>query len=533
MTGCGNSTVPPLTPQSQPTPTQNPPNYSETLTTLESNQNIQLDPATTYDLSTTLSVQNLNNVTLNGNGARIVMHDPTAGFLQFRSCSNITVANLTLDYDPLPFTQGTITAVDTRTFQVTLDPGFPDIMQPYFLNAPDKWGLLRERKQPLQVKQGAANVYPLTGWTQNGTTYTLTTNGTSTAAMQPGDAYVQLARYDGSPAFAARVCSNVTYQGITIHASPAAGFIALNCSAMSYLNNRIQPLGQRHHSTCADGIFQVQGSQGPIIEGNIISTNGDDGIIVKTIGANETGHTPDNKTFTLQSATTQTFLMAQGDRLEVYNPNTGRLLGSAQITALSNNRATLDTAIPGVTPACYFYNQNQCLSGFSIRNNQLISNRRWGIFCCGRNGTIAQNNVLNSNAQGLMLMNADQGMQDEGGLAPANITIQNNTFTDCFLQTPGSLSTIQGIISMVTIFKDPGRATNPVDDRLNRNLTLSNNTVTGGPTPALNIQCADGILVENSSLSTIQINNANNVTIANTPTNLQSNPLNVTNLTVR
>jgi hypothetical protein len=489
----------------------------------------------------------VGNFTLNGNGARLVVTNPEVGLLSLRNCSNITLENFTLDYDPLPFTQGTITAISGPTsFQVTLQAGFPSLSQSWFSSAPEKWGLLRDSSQPLRVKAGALNVYPLQTWQGSGSAFNITTSGSNIAAMAVGDTYVQLARRDGSAAFQASGCQSVTYQNITIHASPAAGFIALNSSQMVYRNNQIVPATGRFHSTCADGIFQVQGAVGPVIENNTISTNGDDGIIVKTLGGHAASQSGDHKTFSVQSATSGPFTMNVGDVLEVYDPQAGSLLGSGRIESLSGGQATLDTAIPGVTPECYFYNQNQCLSNFTVRGNQLISNRRWGIFCCSRNGLIGQNQVTNSNAQAVMLMNADQGMQDDGGLAPANVTIRNNTFTDCFLQAPGALSDIQGILSLVTIgkaAKQPvgSRQTTPVNWRGNRSISISNNTFDGFThPPALSLQCADGVTVSDNAFlrgsggPTVLLNNANNVTFSNnglSAAQVQSNAANTTNVT--
>lgn len=489
----------------------------------------------------------VGNFTLAGNGARIIVTNPEVGLLSLRNCANITLENLTLDYDPLPFTQGTVTNVTGPTqFQVALQPGFPSLSESWFLSAPEKWGLLRDSSQPLRVKAGALNVYPLASWQGAGSVFNVTTNGSSTGSMAVGDTYVQLARRDGSAAFQATGCQAITYQNITINASPAAGFIALNSSQMVYRNNQIVPASGRFHSTCADGIFQVQGAVGPLIEGNTISTNGDDGIIVKTLGAHASTQTADHKTFTLQSATSGPFTMKVGDMLEVYDPQAGALLGSGQIVSLNGSQATLDAAISGVTPECYFYNQNECLSNFTVRGNQLISNRRWGVFCCSRNGLIGQNTILNSNAQAIMLMNADQGMEDDGGLAPANVTIRNNVFTDCFLQAPGSLSNIQGILSLVTIGKGANqpagsRQTVPVAFRGNRNITVSNNTFDGFVhPPALSLQCADGVTVSDNLFQrgatgpVVLLNNANNLTFHNngiTSAQVQSNASNTTNVT--
>ncbi|MBX3172593.1 MAG: GNAT family N-acetyltransferase [Candidatus Eremiobacteraeota bacterium] len=94
--------------------------YAQTLSHLQSNQRIELEPGRTYALNATLLGQSLDNVTLNGNGAHILMNAPTAGFMQLKGCSNVTVANLTVDYDPLPFTQG------TGSLSLKLRPWSPD-----------------------------------------------------------------------------------------------------------------------------------------------------------------------------------------------------------------------------------------------------------------------------------------------------------------------------------------------------------------------------------------------------------------------
>src|SRR5262249_4716385 len=55
--------------------------------------------------------------------------------LLISSSSNVTIRDLSIDYDPLPFTQGTITGFDRAALQimVKVDPGYPD--DPTFLAA--------------------------------------------------------------------------------------------------------------------------------------------------------------------------------------------------------------------------------------------------------------------------------------------------------------------------------------------------------------------------------------------------------------
>jgi len=67
------------------------------------------------------------DVTLDGRGALLLVSPTNRAFLLLR-CRRVTVRRFRIDYDPLPFTQGDITAVDREagTFDVRLHDGYPD-----------------------------------------------------------------------------------------------------------------------------------------------------------------------------------------------------------------------------------------------------------------------------------------------------------------------------------------------------------------------------------------------------------------------
>jgi len=53
---------------------------------------------------------NINNLTIEGNGSELIGHDYATMF-SFTECNNLTINNLTVDWDPLPFTQGKVVEV--------------------------------------------------------------------------------------------------------------------------------------------------------------------------------------------------------------------------------------------------------------------------------------------------------------------------------------------------------------------------------------------------------------------------------------
>jgi hypothetical protein len=86
----------------------------------------------TYRITRPLAFKALHGFELNGNGAQLI-NTTRGSTLTISGSSHVTVRDLTIDYDPLPFTQGTIAAFDKAALQITVkvDVGYPD--DPAFL----------------------------------------------------------------------------------------------------------------------------------------------------------------------------------------------------------------------------------------------------------------------------------------------------------------------------------------------------------------------------------------------------------------
>ncbi|MFR0772351.1 MAG: hypothetical protein ACLSH3_00425 [Alistipes finegoldii] len=69
---------------------------------------------------------NLTDVHINGNGSTVICSNQEQAF-SFYNCVRVELRDLTIDYDPLCFTQGEITAVaeDGSWFDVRIDKGYP------------------------------------------------------------------------------------------------------------------------------------------------------------------------------------------------------------------------------------------------------------------------------------------------------------------------------------------------------------------------------------------------------------------------
>ena len=100
----------------------------------------------TSSASHSLFVTTANNIVFEGNGAEIRNHNPSIGFFEVRSCTNVIFKNLNFDYAVLPFTQGIVTSknLSNNTFTVRIDDGFPLLSESYFTDAPERWGCLKD-----------------------------------------------------------------------------------------------------------------------------------------------------------------------------------------------------------------------------------------------------------------------------------------------------------------------------------------------------------------------------------------------------
>src|SRR6202047_2278954 len=87
----------------------------------------------TYRINRPLAFKGLHGFELNGNGAQLI-NTTRGSTMTISGSSHVTVRDLTIDYDPLPFTQGTVAAFDKAALQITVkvDAGYPD--DPAFLD---------------------------------------------------------------------------------------------------------------------------------------------------------------------------------------------------------------------------------------------------------------------------------------------------------------------------------------------------------------------------------------------------------------
>lgn len=184
-----------------------------------------------------LVLHDLRNVTILADGVEMICTETTRA-LTITHCTNLTVRGLVIDYDPLPFTQGRITALsrDKTVQDIELFEGYPPADTAYNF----KYEIFRPGTRTLRCSDRyVQSVNAL----DSHRLQILAPRENADSPEQIGDLIVIGSRFapHGSAAHAVELshCSNVRLEKIDLFASNCFGFIESDCDATVYYQCRI------------------------------------------------------------------------------------------------------------------------------------------------------------------------------------------------------------------------------------------------------------------------------------------------------
>ena len=193
--------------------------------------------AATYRLNETLRLRKLKDFTIDGRGAKLLMTSYVAA-MHIEQCEELTIRNLTVDYDPLPHTQGTVLGVDVenKLTRLRLHPGYP---RPTNLTPIQAYPFSADRRQ---YKEGVNEHYgsrliPR----EDPAEYDLWTHEPP-VDFSAGD--LVALRFGRYPCFWIRLTRNLTFETVTVNAAASLVFVARSCTGLQrYKDVRILPGG--------------------------------------------------------------------------------------------------------------------------------------------------------------------------------------------------------------------------------------------------------------------------------------------------
>lgn len=390
-----------------------------------------------------LAISGATDLVLRGVGpeTRLLVTDPKAGAVDLSASKRVGLRDLTIDYDPLPFLQGTVRAIDlgAGSFDLEVAEGYPTPDAPNFVGAAEpygKWGMIID-PATRRIRSGTPDHYMTPKWSHvQGRVYRFQTTAEhyrlGLAHMRIGDSYVHLARGYGSAVFA-QGCEGVRIEGVRIHASPglAVGLVANRDEALVRGLEVVFPEGSdRLLTTNADGVHCQQNRVGPAIEDCIFEGMADDAVNI---------YTPPNVLREIRSS--REWLVSPavwplvGDVLQVFDPIGGRVRGTVTIESVAPEggslllglREPLEGAAAGADHRSgdTLYNLNACGAGCRIVGNVMRGNRRYGCMLRSGEGLVEGNLFEDCTGAGVAILNEPDWPE---GPVPWAITVRGNRF---------------------------------------------------------------------------------------------------------
>ncbi len=398
----------------------------------------------------------VSEVTIIADGVEMICTETTRA-LTIENCTNLTVRGLTIDYDPLPYTQGKIIEIspDRKSHTIQIAEGYPSAALAQVLKhavfSPDgalKYGNYYQFK--LEVL--AENILKISGLERakdgNEQVGDLVAIGIRHA---PGGFEPHAVGCDGS--------KNTVLENITLYASPVFGFLETHCDGSTYRNCRIDrrppetdlvKREPRLRSLNADAYHSKFAKKGPQILGCTGRWQGDD--CVNVCGAYHliTKATAD----TLRVLAKQSMDIEPGDPVELVTVD-GRRIPDAKVLSVtrSGKASSEETAslkkLPLLARIQRFLtdayeikldrsvelpfgsvigSMNRMGNGFAVKNCTFGDTRSRGILAKASFGEISGNILTNCGMQAIKIAPEYQWLESghSSGMVISNNTIINS-----------------------------------------------------------------------------------------------------------
>jgi len=445
-----------------------------------------------------------HGLTIDFQGSTLWFETESTG-IQMRGCSDVNVKNVTLDWDPLPFIQGTVTNMEGNAFFVRLDAGYDRVL-PGMKEGGGNWRGFVFTDSDREFKPGQTNFNVNFDW-ENGPngTYKVKYRGfrgqkLDDSQISRGDKVVLLKRM--GRAVRLEGCSSCVLNGVTLYSSPFISFSDANGDGNTYRDCHVlrRPGTNRLIAGNADGINASDGARGPLIESCQLEFLGDDFVnihghfgrvleqtsptelITTKVGNRTEIHSPAELQF-YDRKTMKLIGTRKGTATSVdYQPSRSRLLTDLDDKVHSGEAAKLDKGEESPDTQCSKVTLDQPITitgdtviiaeAYSsanavIRNSSFHGNVARGIRLQSPGAHIEGNNFSRIAGPAITMMGSGNYWGEGPYVHSAEVT--GNTFTDTCMFAPNGLDPAAIVIQEEGDFRSK---------RLSRDIKIISNTFT-------------------------------------------------------
>ena len=458
-----------------------------------------------------ITIDKAANLMLDGDGAEILIKNPRMGFSTVINSDRIIISGFSIDYDPLPFTQGTIIEKNEKGFVFSVDAGFSSLDEPYFAKAEQRWGMIKDPLIQGRPKEWCETI-PAKSWDKvadrrfqmrlsSGQMYRLKN-------ISVGDKYVHLARQNGLAICTVKNSRDIRFQALHIYASPAANFVGSGSKDIYITGCSIGMKPGRWISTDADGVHMLQCENGPVVENCTFDAIADDCFNLRFGDPQYVLAKTDAKHFLLtpkESDSVPYQRYVPGDLLTVYNAKEGTLIAQAVIRSVEKQSKGyligVDDRIPfqsigGKLDGDFVFSSRLCTAGAIIRNNTFLNGNRHGILLRAHDALIESNRFENMAGIAVFCINEPSaGTKNNEGFDASGSVICGNYVSNCLMRT-SFLEADYGASISVALLKFDGLAS----WKGQQNITIEGNTIDAWRKSAVAAFCVDGITVRSNRI---------------------------------
>ena len=462
-------------------------------------QGIRIPPGRYYvrpEKGTHIHLEGLNDFTIDATDVELICSETTLAVL-IENCEKVTIRGLTIDYDPLPFTQGEIVEIarDRKSHTIRIQEGFPPaesaIVFKHLIFTPE--GELRfGHYYRMELEALPDNHLRISGL-----------HPRKDGGEQVGDIVAISSRFllGSYKPHAVQIyeSEDVLLEDMTLYASPCFGFFDQHSSGTVFRNCVIDRREGRLQSLNADGFHSKFARVGPRIENCRAMWMADDGVnicgayhlIVGSEGS------------TMRVLAKRNLDIEVGDPVQLLAADGSRLPPARVVSIQRDGRRTEDDSekieglnlLPKVVDllqrayaieldrpvdlgaGSVIGSLNRMGNGFSITDSEFGNIRSRGILVKAGEGVISGNTVVNCQSQGIKI-------------SPEYIWLESGTSHDLLVEGNEIINSKAESILVDNI----GSAV------MHENIDIVNNLIRSDSYPLIRIRGLDGGRVEDNEL---------------------------------
>lgn len=480
-----------------------------------------------------LTLNGLKDVIIDATGVKMICLETTRA-ITIMECENVTIKGLTIDYDPLCYTQGRIINLseDKKTIDFLIDEGYPENLEERIEIFDSETKTLKRSTYYgwTDFQKIAEHTYRVT----KGDNYTF---NPSVDMEEVGDILVTNNVYvtEGSipHAIYSDACKNMLFEDITLYSGNCFAFFETNGTKNTYLRCKVErcPIendyekrAMRIRSNNADAFHSKHAYVGPQLIQCEASFQGDDGVNICgkyyfSLGASDGNiRIVPLDDCNLSVGDSIEVLTFDGERLPLFCVKAIEEGGNIDADELeqikdlpSNDRMKarllkketylnikvdrdVDLKLGAVVG-----NRNRMGNGFLIKDCNFSHNRSRGVLIKGSNGKVI-NNTFVGNWMYSILVTPETWWLESG--SSDNVLIDGNKFIENKKQYAINVSGC-------------GFSRVPSPIGLHNNIIVKNNTFDGCPLPVIRFQSVNNGLVSENSIVGDNIENSDLVEYIN------------------